>query len=61
MQIRCKSALPPYQSRCKVGAKSVGKRRIIEFGTEEERRINELSTIFAVFQYLFKTGICVFL
>ena len=36
-------ALPPYQSRCKVGAKSVGKGRSIEFGTEEERRKGELS------------------
>ena len=29
-------ALPPYQSRCKVDAKSVEKGRIIEFGSEEE-------------------------
>ena len=35
-------ALPPYQSRCKVGAKSVGKGRSIEFGTEDERRKGEL-------------------
>ena len=61
MQIRCRSVVSPLFLRTKVGAKSVGERRNIEFGTEEERRINELSTIFAVFQYLFKTGICVFL
>ena len=36
--LRSSFALPPYQSRCKLGAKSVRERSYIEFGTEEERR-----------------------
>ena len=60
MQICCRSVVSPLFLRTKVGAKSVGERRNIEFGTEEERRINELLTIFVPFRYFFKTGICVF-
>ena len=60
MQIRCRSVVSPRFLRTKGGAKSVGERRNIEFGTEEERRINGLSTICAPFRYFFKTGICVF-
>ena len=39
--LRSPFALPPYQSRCKVGAKSVREGSYIEFGTEEERRKDE--------------------
>ena len=36
LRFRSTFALPPYQSRCKVGANSVEKGRIGEFGREEE-------------------------
>ena len=41
--LRSSFALPPYQSRCKVGAKSVREGRNNEFGTEGERKKSELS------------------
>ena len=46
----CKSVNPPFFLRTKVGAKSVRERRIIEFGTEEERRMSELSRALLYFQ-----------